>query len=453
MREYELIIDEHLKNGLSPFEKTPFNSKLLEECLGYRCGNAGLEIYEQKENPFSSAFSIAYNWPFPQVIIGERYNVLVVRDDSGDNVYIFTDDHSLSLAATITQGNLLQVADFGEYIFMTNGSEMIYWDVVSSSWISTTSITTIPLMSAICNFNGQAIGGNISSDWYDCDETYYVWSKIGEMNFTPEQDNMAGYRRCPFGGEVYHTKKLGKFVIGYSSKGLTAIVPVSEPAATFGFSEMSDVGLINQGALNGSIFKHVYVDSNYHLKEVTNDGVKDLGYKSYIEQLAGADIIVNYDKLKKDFYISNGEKSFLYSPNGLSEIPQHPSAVWSLNGSTYILPDSEDDFEHLITSAPFNMLYGGQKTVFSAESDAHIVSSPEMAVEYTNDLTSWNSGNYKPMNNQGVVALIASGNAFKIKLKSKPMYEDSLISYIKIRYKMTDLRGIRGVYASPPRGQ
>ncbi|MHA1808027.1 MAG: hypothetical protein ACTSX2_10710, partial [Candidatus Thorarchaeota archaeon] len=81
MREFELIIDEALKNGLSPFRTTPFNTQVLDECLGFRCGQIGLEGYEEKTNPLPATPDIYYSWPFPQFFTGERYNFLVVRDE------------------------------------------------------------------------------------------------------------------------------------------------------------------------------------------------------------------------------------------------------------------------------------------------------------------------------------------------------------------------------------
>ena len=459
MREFELVIDEALRNGLTPFRVTPNNSQLLNECLGFRIGNAGLEAYEEKSNPLPAAINLLYSWPFPQYITGERYNFLIIRDsitNLEDIVYLVSDDH-LTVThifsidqLTFGQGTLMEVADFGEYAFMTNGVIMIYWDVGINDWHEITSSATIPMMRTICNFKGQAVGGNIVSSWHDCDETFYVWSKIGEFDFTPEQDNEAGYRRCPYGGEVYCVRRLGNNVIGYSSKGITILSPSN---STFGFIEASDVGLINRGAINGNLNRQVYVGEDYILREVTNQGVKELGYETFMEQLSGEDIIVNYDKKLKDFYIGNSTKTYLLSPKGLTEIPQHPSCVWRRNSGTYMLPDSVDDYDPLIISEPFDMGYRGQKTIFSMESDILNATSPEVAVDYVNTLGGYSTSTYKPLNNQGVGSIIVSGNSFKFRLKLDNIDEDMIISYIKARYKMTDLRGIRGVYAPPPRGQ
>ena len=265
MREYELTIDEALKKGLCPEVSLPKNKDWLMECLGFRIGKESLEGYKICNNdPLAGLVDIDYSWPFPQFIQGERYNFLISRDalvDHEDSVYLIGDDYTVTHIFDIDEltfgvGTLMEVADFGEYAFMTNGVIMIYWDVTLAVWHEIIASATIPMMRTICNFKGQAVGGNIVSAWHDCDETYYVWSKIGNMDFTPDRQNEAGYRRCPFGGEVYHVRRLKDSVIGYSSKGVIQLDPVIAPVATFETKELHDVGLINRGAIDGNLREH-----------------------------------------------------------------------------------------------------------------------------------------------------------------------------------------------------
>ena len=462
MREFELIIDDAFKVGLSPEEIIPTNSQLLLDCLGFRCGKGGLEVYKELTNPLPVTIDMYYDWPFPQLITGKTYNILVIRDtvNQEDDVYLVNADHTTVTfifsidELTFGKGTLMEIADFGEYIFMTNGVIMIYWSPALGAWDKIVTSPTIPMMRTICNLKGQAVGGNVVSAWHDCDETFYIWSKIGSMDFTPDSDNEAGYRRCPFGGEVYHVRRLGDSVIGYSSKGIVQLDPVVEPTTTFRFKELHDIGLINRGAMNGNLREHVFVDSDYNLCKIGIDNsLKVLGYKYYMKQLAGEDIIVSYDPSHGDFYIGNSKKTFLLSPNGLTEIKQHPSAVWRSDNESHMIPDVVDDNESFIHTELFDMDYRGQKTIFSMETDAMYVSDAEIGLDWTHDLINWNLDFYKPLNNQGISSIIASGNAFRFKLKFPTIYEETRISYLKVRYKMTDLRGIRGIYAPPLRGQ
>ena len=471
MREFELIIDEALKNGLSP-EMAPFNSQLLYGCLGFRCGKFGLEAALLGENPLPVTVDLHYNWPFPQVLIGDTYNILIIRSvvTNADYIYAVSNDHlTVTLIATLSHGvygigSLMELADFGEYAIMTNGVAMVYWDVTGATWTAIGApAADTPFMRTICNFNGQAIGGNIVSAWYDCDETFYIWSRIGSMDFVPATDNEAGYRRCPYGGEVFHVRELGNSVIGYSSKGITLMSPVGSPTTTFGFSELHNVGMINRGALDGSNTDHMFVDEDYNIVRIGVSPVGKvslkliptvLGYQYYIRQLADEDIIVNYDPATGDYYIGNSTKTFLLSPNGLTEVTQHPSAVWKGDvDGTYMLPDTIDEDYPYITTEPFDMQYKGQKTISVIETDAFSVLDAEASVDYAFDLVNWNSANFLPINNMGIATVIAAGNMFRFKLRFSDINDDFRIGYIGVRYKMTDLRGIRGVYAPPIRGQ
>lgn len=466
MREYELTIDDALKNGLSPELYTPFNIQVLFKCLGFRCGKLGLEAYVELDNPLDGTISLFYSWPFPQMISGEKYNILVVRDSigGGDIVYQVSDDNLTVTQIfdidqlTYGQGSLMEVADFGEYIFMTNGVIMIYWNTALSVWQVATTLTNVPMMKTICNFKGRVVGGNVVNSWPianpECDETYYTWSKIGYFDFTPDQYNTSGYRRCPYGGEVMHVRRLNDRVIGYSDKGITLMFPVPDPAPTLGFKELYDRGIINRGALGGNLNSYLFIDEDYNLVIIDSDyKVAVLGYQKYMMELTGEDIIVNYDKGNNDYYIGNSSKTFLFSPNGLTEIQQHPSAIWRRNKETYIIPDTVDDFEPEIVSEAFDYGYKGQKTNQTIETDAINHTNPQAGVDYSYNLNDWLIGDFLPINNQGIATVIKSGNYFRFKLKFDSIDSDFRISYMKSRYKMTDLRGIRGVYAPPPRGQ
>ena len=459
MREYEYIIDESLTKGLNPEHKILPLKKYLTECVGFKCGVSGLEKYGGLSNGLIG-IDLYYNWPYPQMIKGEKYNVLIVRENTilnEDTVYIVDDDneHFEQIASidalTHGVGSLMELADFGEYAFMTNGVAMIYWDPDLAIWSMISTSPTIPMMRTICNFKGQVIGGNIVSDWYDCDETFYIWSRIGSMDFTHDGENESGYRKCPYGGVVKNVRRLGDNVVGYSSKGITLIYPVNEPT-TFGFKELHNIGIINQGAVNGTLDYQVYLGTDYILRSITSEGIKELGYKHFMQKLEGEDVIINYDPNNKDFYIGNSNKTFLLSPNGLTEIKQHPSTVWSNSQETSIIPDAEDDQDIKLCSEIFDMGYKGEKTIFTVESGIFSASGIKDKV-YAADAVGWVESTYVPFNNMNISSLIIAGDMFKIELTFEELLDDFYISYIKARYKMTDLRGIRGVYAPPPRGQ
>lgn len=474
MREYELIIDEALKKGLTPERIIPVGTDWLWKALGFRIGRGGIEGYRvTTEEPLAGRVEVLYSWPFPQWITGERYNFLIIRDsvvNMEDKVYVIADDYTVTHIfdcdqLTFGTGTLMEVADFGEYAFMTNGVIMIYWDVGLADWHEIIASPTIPMMRTVCNFKGQMIGGCVLSAWHDCDEKSYVWSNIGSADFTPGQNNEAGYKRDPFGGIVYHVRRLGDQVIGYSSKGITLLDPVVEPVPSFGFTELDNVGLINRGAIDGDLQRQVYVGTDLIVRDISLQGdmikkqaVRELGYFLYMDDLdSNKDIIVKYDRVKKDFYIGNDEVTYLLSPHGLTQVPQHPSALWTMSEDdkdVVMLPSTIDDpYVPMISTGKLDMGYRGLKTVFSVEADASFTFGPEIAVGWLNALDVWGWGNYVHLNNEGIAVNITAGNNFVIMIKFQYVMESITLTYIKVRYKMTDLRGIRGVYAPPLRGQ
>lgn len=477
MREYELIIDEALKKGLSPGREIPSGTDYLWVAKGFRVGRFELEGYVVcNDDPLTGLVDMLYSWPFPQFIQGERYNFLVIRDsvvNNEDKIYVVTDDYTVTHIfdcdeLTFGESQLMEVADFGEYAIMTNRAVMIYWSVPLTDWHEIRSSATIPMMGTMCNFKGQIVGGNVRGvwnvvtgvydAWHDCNETFYIWSKIGSADFTPDQGNLAGYRRDPYGGEVYHTRRLGDVVIGYSNKGITKLTPVSDPAPTFKFDELEGVGLINKGAVDGDLNRQVYVGADLILREITREGIKELGYFQYMHSIEGGeDIIVKYDKRLKDFYIGNSKETYLLSPHGLTEVPQHPSAIWSIppwdEDESVMLPTTVDDEYYMIGTGILDMGYRGQKTIFSIETDALLILEPEVAAWWMESFVTMGETKWVPINKQGIAALICSGSDLAVAIRFTTVASTMRLNYIKVRYKMTDLRGIRGVYAPPLRGQ
>lgn len=482
MREFYTTIDEALLKGLRPETRIPRNLQFLHECLGFRIGKMAIEGIPFLYNPIPAALDIAYNWPFPQFLTGESWKILIVRNNilMADRVYSLSSSYVVTHIFDVDQltfgkGTLMELADFGEYAIMANGVVMIHWDPTGPGWHAFRDHATLPVMGTVCNFKGQLIGGNITGiwngatfdPWHDCDEKSIVWSAIGDVDFTPDRKNEAGYRRDPVGGEVYHVRRLGDDVIVYSSAGVTRMFPITSPAATFGFEELHDIGLKNKGAMNGNLKQHVFVDIEDNIWRVTAKGIEKLGYREYVEALnaaygAGIDqsIIVTFDSDLQDFYISDGTSSLLLSANGLANYPSPVSAVWYDDEDAHGLcglPETPDPPTHepLLASHTIDMGYRAQKTIFSVELGTAGIIGAEVAVDWRmSTLDAFARTDFVPVNDEGVAPIIISGVDFRIVVKSEYFVRDvSELDYITARWKMTDLRGLRGVYAAPPRGQ
>ena len=467
MREFYTTIDEALLTGLKTEIRVPRNSPVLHECLGFRIGKKAIEGIEFLYNPLPVALDMHYNWPFPQFLKQESWKILVVRDAVNMEDVVYSLDASYNATQifaidelTFGQGTLMELADFGEYAFMTNGVLMLYWDTTLVDWDEKIAIATIPMMRTVCNFKGQMIGGCVLSAWHDCDEKSVVWSDIGSVDFTPNRRNEAGYRRDPFGGEVYHVRRLGDNVVAYTSTGVTLMSPIGSPAATFGFKELHKVGLKNRGAMNGDLNQHLFVDLKNSVFKLNKEGLKELGYEGYVEELDADDNIVSFDQYRGDFYISDGVNSFLLSPNGMTNYPYEVSTIWYDDEDGHGLcglPETIDPPTHvpILVSHIIDMGYRGQKTIFSIELGASEMTGAEVAIDWRMDsISAFQRTAFAPVNNEGVATIIAAGTEFRICVRSETFVRDtSELDYITVRWKMTDLRALRGVYAAPPRGQ
>jgi hypothetical protein len=118
-----------------------------------------------------------------------------------------------------------------------------------------------------------------------------------------------------------------------------------------------------------------------------------------------------------------------------------------------MIPDAEDVVDSEICSEVFDMGYRGQKTISTMETDAYLTGDITAAVDYAFDINTFGTSPYFPINNVGIASINVAGNMFRFRLRFDENYSGFRLSYIRARYKMTDLRGVRGVYAPPLRGQ
>jgi len=456
MREFETIID-YISKGLRPRGRSRRNAEGLVECYNLRCGPRGLEPYTPLSNPISGV-DLSPSWPFPQLITSTRYKFLVTRDEVGgqDRIYEVSNDYStITLIALISHstygvGGRWSIADFDEYVLLSNGVYVVYRDTTVDTFDSTTALTSTPTCNSICNFKGQLVGGGVRSSWYDCDSSYIVWSRIGDVDCTIENNNEAGIFRVPFEGEVYQVRRLGDFVVVYCENGILALSPVTSPAPTFKFIELSGVGLHSRYSVGGDYNVHLFVDAEGYVYGLDrNLRLNKLDYQEFMLEM-GDYIVVNYNPYDNDFYIGDGSKGYLINENGMSEIGQ--SILDFAEPGAGLFVDLGDD-EARITTDLIDMGYRGQKSTEVIEAgftNSGIVrASIDWRIDNSNDLE--NTG-WVEVNNQGVATIRVVGTEFRLRLKSSD-YSDFELDYLKLRYKMSDLRSIRGIYAPPPRGQ
>jgi len=456
MREFEAKID-YISKGLRPRGRNYRNAEGLVECYNLRCGSRGLEPYTSLVNPISGV-DLSPSWPFPQLINSMRYKFLVVRDEVGgqDKIYEVSDDYStITLISTISHstyevGGRWSLADFDEYVLLSNGVYMVYRDTTANTFTGITTLSNTPRCNTICNFKGQLVGGGVSSSWYDCGSSHIIWSKIGNIDCTVESNNEAGFFKVPFDGEVYQVKRLGDYVVVYCENGILVLSPVSSPAPTFKFLELSNTGLYSRYSIGGDYNNHLFVDVEGYVYIIDKSlKLNKLDYQEFMLEMDN--IIVNYNPYDNDFYIGDSSKGYLFNENGMSEIGQ--SILDFAEPGAGLFVDFDDDDEARITTDLIDMGYRGQKTTELIEAGFTSSGIVEVAVDWRIDNSSeLESTDWIETNNQGIATIRVVGSEFRVKIKSSN-YNNFEIDYLKLRYKMSDLRNIRGIYAPPPRGQ
>ena len=480
MREYYLTFDKGLRVGLRPSEDNPLNHQACVECHNGRASKNGLLPYNPLTLPtFGGAPPFPHGslevtaWPFPQLIPLKDYALLIVRDNVvnlDDVVYLIDSSNDLTELLRIDVltygafGDQFDFADFGTYVIGTNGIVFLYYDVTLATWKVMTSSATIPLVKTLCNFKGQAVGGNVQSVWHGCGSNHVVWTKIGEMDFTPARDNEAGFMKMPWEGDVYRVMRLGDYVMVYGSGGIAALRPVTAPVPSFGLEELLTVGIPNKMAVGGDDNSHVFVDTEGYLwkvgrsLEVEKLGIgtsfpsaSRLGYQEFLSSLS--DIVVSKNPAEHEFYISDADASYLLTQEGMSGIHQLVTSCGRVNGSVVGLFDDSEDVEFRLTTDMVDMGFRGQKTIQTLELGTYTSNVVQTAVDWRVDKSAaLRTSPWVLSGPQGVSTNIIAGTEFRLKMKVAD-YTDVDLSYITARYKMTDMRSIRGIYAQPPRGQ
>ncbi len=446
MRESEYIIDnEILKKGLRPYRMAIENQPVLEELFNLRCVSGGLAPV----NKIGVFREIGERWPFPKILEGSSHTILADVDSS--NVLTLSHintDLSLSNVQTISDvspliQNMPEMADFEEYIVIIGDFGILYGTPSTGYTHSATALDTIPLCRTCCNFHGQLILGGITSDWYDCDEEFVVWSNIGYIDCTLDDRNEAGYTPVRDAGKVWKVRPLGNQVIVYGEKKVMALTPAADPAPTFGKIRIGDVGLATREAIDGNHLQHVYVGYDHRVYRVSSEGVKPLGYKSFIDRLNYNDIKVRFNPIEQEFYISDGEACFVLTNHGMSESSQIIGESVLINREIYgVLDDSFDSDDYLIMTGPLDFQQRGMKTLMMVESD---IDDAFVTVWIKNKGGDFRGIKTIKMNEWNNATIMLTGQEFKIELAGSG-YSNIYPSYIKARFKMVDFRSIRGKY-------
>jgi len=194
-----------------------------------------------------------------------------------------------------------------------------------------------------CFFRGQVIvGGYNLSD--DTKSQTIRWSEIGAFRFlnagADPRKNTAGFIFLKKGPSecALSILPMEDVVFIYTNQQVIRMKPVSQPAPTYGFDfDFAPVGITSPlaAATNGRN-EQIFIDKDGNLWIIKlgkygrseGYGATKLGYSHIFGPIqenfsatTGVGLIaIVYNPDEDEYYISNGERSFLYNSSGLTEI-------------------------------------------------------------------------------------------------------------------------------------
>lgn len=139
-----------LSRGLRPSKRNPRNNDFLVTCNGAVGRDGVLQALDTLTRIDTSVIADAF--PYPQLFVCT--NCIIIC--SATKIYEYV---APNLTLKYTAGAAADpwtLADYYDYIYLSNGSIAVIRDAASKVYSLTTDL---PSASAICNFNGQVIIG------------------------------------------------------------------------------------------------------------------------------------------------------------------------------------------------------------------------------------------------------------------------------------------------------
>jgi len=448
MREFDILIEKPLLSGLRQFGQTQRNVGGLEKLVGIVPRENGLVAYDTLSKPGTDSL-LDPDWPFPQIFVLRSVIVLITKTGFYEVSSNWT---SFTLKLSHASTDRYHCADFGDYVVFAGPDGVIKRDALTGTFSLHVADSTMPVFETACNYKGQLIAGNVTSSWHDCSTGHIIWSDIGSADFTITNKNEAGYIELPGGSDVLCVKRLGNYIIVYGENEVVALQAVIEPVPSFGIVELANFGPVTRNAVSGDNQEHCFIDTAGDLWKLDSDlKITKVGYKEYFSSLISNDVIISLDPRKRDYYIGSydGDPSgYILTQFGLAECFQAFTSVFIDSGALYgVAEESSSKYAELLIGI-YDMGSRGLKTLQVLEFGAEATNDLYGYVSYRNDTTSsFSTTDPVILNPNGIVTIPTAGVEFKLGFYSTS-FDELKLSNIRIRYKLTDKRSIRGKYAS-----
>lgn len=437
MKEHSINLDL-FQLGLRAEALGQLNKPGLFDCVGYRLGPSGLEADSLITNPITASEG-AYDWPFPQLFRFASQTYLLTRH----YLYLVGSTWALTQGpAWFYSGQQWDGLDFHTFVVFVNGTMNIIVDPTTGDFRFAT-VAEFPTCSTACNFKGQVVVGNTAKgvNWVE-------WGAIGSLEFDWDRRNEAGGMPMPWNGEVFRVRQIGSNVMVYGDGGIVLLKPIAEPVVGFGMKKMALYGIMSRGAVGGNNEKHLLIDEAGNLRKATTDGIQYLGYREFFAPMVGKDIVIEYNPIDDEFYISDGTVAYCYTERGLTRMRESISGGALFDGVFVGISYSLGESYRTVVSNPFDFGIRGSKAITYVWLNADTSLSTQVAIDWrTSGGGSFNRTGFRPVSPEGFVEFPIEGTEFKLVVRTPVSETTDLGGEVTIGYQVTDKRSIRGTYA------
>ena len=259
---------------------------------------------------------------------------------------------------------------------------------------------------------------------------FLKWSKIGELDFTIDESNLAGERPLDWKGCIWHIAKLGDKVVAYGENGVTILKP---SGVHFGMDTIYRIGLKNKGAFVGSESEHFFVDNLGQLYRLT-DKFEKLDYSEFLSTMGT--IILSLDIEKRLVYICDGTNGYVYGIDSKSfgKGPANITGFGAQSNGIYVVsynPIVTPKFE--ICTDIYDFGTRNAKTIREVEVGTNVSQFLYASIDYRNSYKDeFKQIGWFLVNPDGRAFPKCYGSEFRFRLKSS-IYEYLELDYIKVK--------------------
>ena len=424
----------------------------------------------------SGTWTVGSNWPWPRFFVTDYYNLAIAVDGTNLSLYElyassgdFTAVRIQVLGALADiEGVALTCAERHYLVSAFKYSDDLpiinmwgRWPRAAAGESAMIAVPSdqIPLGTAIFYFKGQLLIGGLSTNslnWAELGQCAVAWGGIGNYKFDPKEEPMAGFAKMPWDlngkGKVYWIHQLNdNEVVVYGSSGIEKLTPFGNDVITgFGQSTIQVGGILSQGSVGGTKDYQCFIDNAYNLCTLT-DSIKVLGYKNYMKKLTPERVIISYDQLERNFYITDGYYCYVLTMKGLYETHQCPTSVGRVDGALTGFIKHTSQAEVKLETTEIDLKSNGLKTVNSVEYNVDYETS--VNAQLYGSASAWYThkgemitGRMSMLNNEGTFFPFITGRSFKFLLQGDYIPGSTFnLSSVKVNANFIDVRTRRGM--------